>query len=219
MSTVVVLGKIRVPSWVVDLDSFCRWACSEEYPEEARCSFLNGEIWVDMSPERIYTHNQVKGEFTIVLGRLVKAKRLGRFVPDGMLLRNDQAGLSTEPDGTFISFKSFKSGRVRVVNGGPAADVLIGTPDMVLEVISDSSEDKDTEKLRQLYWEAGIPEYWLVDVREGQLHFDILRRGKKGYLETRPQSGWLKSKVFNKAFRLTVEPDELGEPEFTLSVR
>src|SRR5256885_8764701 len=42
---------------------------------------------------------------------------------------------------------------------------LEGTPDMVLEVVSESSVQKDTKRLRQLYWQAGIREYWLVDAR------------------------------------------------------
>jgi len=50
---------------------------------------------------------------------------------------------------------------------------LEGTPDMVLEVVSASSVVKDTETLLQLYWQAGIPEYWLVDARGEALEFTV----------------------------------------------
>jgi Uma2 family endonuclease len=73
--------------------------------------------------------------------------------------------------------------------------------------------------LRDLYWQAGIGEYWLVDARRERIQFDILKRGRSGYVATRKQSGWLKSLVFGKSFRLDSRPDKLGRPEFTLSVR
>lgn len=219
MCTVVIQEAVRIPDSVRGLGSFCRWACSDELPDRGRFSFLNGEVWVDMSPENFFTHNQVKNEINTVLTGLVKAKRLGRFSPDGMLFRNDKAELSTEPDGAFISRRSFKSGRVEVVHPPEGYDILLGTPDMVLEVVSDSSERKDTEILRELYWKASIPEYWLVDPRGEDLIFDILRLNLKGYVPVRKQGGWQKSKVFGKSFRLTVEPDELDHPEYTLHVR
>jgi hypothetical protein len=46
-----------------------------------------------MSKEQVFTHNQLKQEFNLVIGGLVKAQRLGRFFPDGLLLTNDRAQL------------------------------------------------------------------------------------------------------------------------------
>jgi len=95
----------------------------------------------------------------------------------------------------------------------------MGSPDMVLEVVSPSSVEKDTVILRQLYWKAGVREYWLVDPRGLELHFDILRHAEKSYVATRRQQGWLKSAVFGKSFRLTKRNDTRGNPVFTLEVR
>jgi Uma2 family endonuclease len=90
----------------------------------------------------------------------------------------------------------------------------------VVEVVSDSSEDKDLVKLRSDYFRAGIPEYWIVDARDGALNFDILKRGSRGYTTTRTQAdGWLKSAVFGRSFRLTQATDPLGNPQFTLEHR
>jgi len=96
---------------------------------------------------------------------------------------------------------------------------LEGAPDMVLEVVSQSCVQKDTVVLRDLYWRAGIREYWLVDVRVEKLRFDILSRGGRGYLTVRKSSGWAKSAVFGSSFRLTQKSDRLGYPEYTLTVR
>jgi Uma2 family endonuclease len=94
-----------------------------------------------------------------------------------------------------------------------------GAPDMVLEVVSDSSVHKDTQQLRGDYWEAGIREYWLVDARGDSLVFDILRHTPKGYRATPKKDGWMKSNVFEKSFRLTQKINEHGDPEYTLEAR
>jgi Uma2 family endonuclease len=90
---------------------------------------------------------------------------------------------------------------------------------MVLEIVSASSVEKDREVLPELYWRAGIPEYWLVDARGDGLEFQIFRREPGGYTEVRTQRGWLKSRVFGRSFRLTRGLDDAGNPEFSLSVR
>jgi Uma2 family endonuclease len=96
---------------------------------------------------------------------------------------------------------------------------LQGTPDMVLEVVSESSVTKDTITLQELYWQAMIPEYWIVNARGASITFEILRHTAKGYVATRKQAGWVKSAVFGKSFRLTQQTDDLGNPEYTLAVR
>jgi Uma2 family endonuclease len=222
MSTVIIQGRqdICIPAWVVDLASFHRWTESDEFPEHGRIDYLKGEVWVDMGDEQVFTHNQVKTEYTITLGALVKAERLGRFFQDGVRVTHPEVNISSIPDGMFISTEALRSGRVRLVEG--AADVFVhveGSPDMVLEVVSTSSVHKDTVELRQLYWDAGVREYWLVDARREPLTFQIFRHNAKGYAAVRPQAGWPKSAVFGKSFRLTQEQDELGHPVYTLAVR
>ena len=117
------------------------------------------------------------------------------------------------------SWESFEQKRVPLVEGKEEGFLeLEGSPDMVLEVVSASSEEKDTVTLRDLYHRAGIPEYWLVDART-EPRFEILRRTARGYTSIRKSKGWLKSPIFGKSFRLTRDTDELGNPEFTLMVR
>src|SRR5262249_30225233 len=108
----------------------------------------------------------------------------------------------------------------RVVEGRTHGHVeLEGTPDMVLEVVSDSSVEKDTVILRQAYAEAGIREYWLVDARQEPLRFDILRLGARGDVASRKRSGWLRSEVFDRWFRLTQQPGGDGFPLWTLEMQ
>jgi len=217
MSTIAVPDDIRIPTWVVDLESFRRWVRSAEFPERGRFSHLAGGLWVDLSMESL-GHNQAKGEISVVLGALVKAGKLGRFFFDRMRLTNAEAELSTEPDAMFASRTARITERTRYEHGAASLEVE-GTVDMVLEVVSPSSVQKDTVVLRELYWKAGVREYWLVDPRGLELHFNILRHTLKGYVATRRRHGWIESAVFGKSFRLTRGEDDQGDPEFTLEVR
>lgn len=220
MSVVIIADQVRIPSWVNDLESFRRWSQSRDYPQRGWVSFLSGEIWVDMSMEQLFTHNQVKTQFTVVLGGLVEREELGYYFSDRTLLSNENANLSTEPDGTFCSFAAIEEKRVSLVEGIEEGHVEIeGAPDMILEVVSRHSVRKDTKILRNLYWRAGIPEYWLVDARKASLQFDILRWTERGYSAARRSQGWLKSKVFGRSFLLETKPDRLGNPQFFLRMR
>jgi Uma2 family endonuclease len=219
-AVVIEAVNVTIPAWVADLDSFHRWCESDEFPEHGRICYLRGEVWIDMSEEQLFTHNQVKTEFTRALASLVKEVRQGRFFTDGLRIAHPEADMSAVPDGTFISHESLQRLRVRLVEGMDGGYVRVeGSPDMVLEVVSTSSVRKDTVRLRELYWKAGVREYWLVDARKEPLTFDILRQTARGYTATRKQDGWLRSAAFGKAFKLTQRTDDLGNPEYTLAVR
>lgn len=216
----IIEDKVSIPAWVDDRESFRRWARSDEFPEQGWISFLQGELWVDMTMEEMVTHNQVKVAFTVALGWFVQNANSGRFIADGMLLTNENSDLSTEPDGLFFTWETVQSGRLQLVEGQQGGIVeLSGTPDMVLEIVSKTSVRKDTIRLRELYWKAGIPEYWLVDARGDTLRFEILRHAAEGYEATPAKDGWIASAAFGKSFRLTKAMDPLGQPRYTLEMK
>ena len=211
---------VRLPAWVHNLESFRRWAVSDDAPESVPVFYLSGEVWIDLSQEQVFSHVRMKQELLRVLGNLSTESRLGDMFPDGLLLSNVDGNLSGNPDGTYISHESFRTQRGRLIDGRSEGFVeLEGTPDMVLEVVSDSSVKKDTEILRDLYWKAGIPEYWIVDGRGEAVEFTILKHTTRGYSAVRAVGGWLKSSVFGKAFRLTRKLNSVGHPDFVLDVK
>jgi Uma2 family endonuclease len=213
-------SNIIVPEWVRNIDSFRRWSDTDDFPQDRPVWWLNGGVWIDMSREQTFTHNLARTEVTVVVGHLVKLLRLGLFLSDGLLLSNFAAAISGNPDATFISNETLRSDRIRLLEGSRGGYTEIqGSPDMVLEVVSLSSVEKDYELLRKAYWEADIREYWLVDARQEPLKFEIFRHAQRGYVATRKQDGWVKSAVFGKSFKLTQRKNDLGHPEFTLSVR
>jgi Uma2 family endonuclease len=172
-----------------------------------------------MSPEDLFSHNQVKNEYASVITALIKQIRLSRFFTDRTLLSHRRARLSTEPDGLFVSWNSLRTRRVQLVRGRKRFVEIQGSPDMTLEVVSDSSITKDTITLRELYWKAGVREYWLVNALGDELDLDILCHRRAGYEPARKRAGWVESKVFGRAFKLTSKPDEMGYPDYTLMVR
>lgn len=225
MLTVVSDGEqmLTLPPWVVDFPSFLRWCDSDEFPEEGRIWFIRGGVWADMTMEQVFSHNQVKTEVTSVLHQLVKRAKTGRFFADGLRIMNTPAELSGVPDGTYVSFDTLRAGRARYVEGkrkdAGGYTQLEGIPDLVIEVVSASSVDKDTEWLQKAYWEVGIPEYWLIDARRSPLSFELYRHSSKGYSAARKSGGWVKSAVFDKSFRLIAATNGLGHPDYTLEIR
>ena len=213
---------VRVPPGATTLDGFRDWALSDDFPENLRATFIGGELFLDMSNEEYQTHILVKGEICRVLMNLCREQQAGQFYADGGLLTNERASVSNNPDSSFVSWESLESGRVQFVPrkgvGGQLIE-MVGTPDWVLEVVSDSSVEKDTQRLRQAYHRAGIPEYWLVDARGDEIVFQILRRRKKGYAAAPVKDGWQRSAVFGRSFRLVRERQRLGMWQYTLEVK
>lgn len=219
ITVVAETGEISVPEWVTDIEAFRRWADDPGFPRPGRIWWLRGDMWADMSREQIFTHNAVRTEITSVLHLLRKNNGLGRVFSDGLRLSNFAADISGNPDATFVSTVTMNSDRIRLIEGTEGGIVEIqGAVDMVLEVVSKSSEHKDTVTMRQAYWDAGIREYWLVDARR-ELSFILLRQSARGYVAVRKQDGWLKSAVFGKSFRLTGATNKQGHPEYTLHAK
>ena len=214
---VIVQGHMVIPRWVEDLASFRRWRLSDGAADAGDVAFLDSCIWVDLSREEFLTHNQVKAAYDYAIMNVVNPASLGRYVPDRMLLTNAHANVSTEPDGLFFTWETMRSGRLRLVEREDQDFMeLEGTPDQVLEIVSKTSVRKDTVLLRDLYFKAGIPEYWLVDVRDNAMSFDILQWTPEGYVATPVVDGWIASRVFNKKFQLQKKTDPLGHPQFVV---
>jgi Uma2 family endonuclease len=217
MKTIIFAEHLTFPESVRDQASFRHWVTSDDFPEKARVSYLDGKFWVDLPRERI-AHNLCKKSITNVLSSLIEAEDRGLDFSDGMLLSNPEVGLSTQPEFMFIATETLEAGRVSIVGGDDALEV-IGSPDMTLEVISPTSVDKDTVQLRRLYWEADVKEYWLVDSRESSFSFDILRQGPTKYIATRKHQGWIRSQVFEREFKLTRSATKHGVSKFVLESR
>ncbi len=205
-SSVIFEERVEIP-YFHSLAEFRAWALSDDFPERGRIDYIGGRIEVDMSPENVFFHGSVKTEVVRVLGNIVQSAVDGYLFSDQMRVSCPAAELSAEPDIVYLSDDALDSGRVRLVpsaGGEPDSYVeLEGAPDLVVEIVSDSSVAKDTRRLPTAYWRAGIAEYWLVDVRGERMFFRIHARGTDGYEPVSTDAeNFQRSAVFDRRFRL-----------------
>jgi Uma2 family endonuclease len=220
-TSVIFQELIEVPLTMRSLADFRQWALSDDFPETGRIDFVAGKIEVDMAPEEFFCHGGVKTEFARVLSHRVKKERLGYLQIDRTRISCPQADLSVEPDIVVISYETFASGRARLVpKAGHHADRYIeveGTADLVVEVVSDSSVKKDTRRLPEAYFLAGVREFWLADARGETPIFIIHRRGPDGFEPVAADAdGFQHSSVLGCRYRLDAARDAAGNWEFDL---
>lgn len=186
-----------IPASARDLEGFRRWARSDRFPDYGRIDYLGGNLEVDMSPEEIYTHGTVKVEISTELQLRIGRPGLGSVLSDRTRISSPAAELSAEPDVVVVLWKSLEAGRIREISKSKKDPERLvefeGTPDLVVEVISDGAVGKDRKRLPLLYAAAGVPELWLVDVRRG-LRFEVHVLEAAGYRLAAPDSeGWCRS--------------------------
>ena len=216
MSVCVLLeDQIEVPMDIRSLADFRGWARSDAFPRSGRIDYLQGRIEVDMSPEDLFTHGTPKGEIYAGLLPLTKSSTPGFLFIDSTAVTNADANLSAEPDVVFVSKEAVVAGRVRMVpktGGGPDRFIEVeGSPDLIVEVVSDHSVAKDFHRLPPIYFQAGVREMWIVDARRDPLQFTIHRRGVAAFEPVAADAeGFAESLVFNRRFALLRSRDELG---------
>ena len=200
-------GPITVPASARTLEGFRAWIRSGEVPEQAEVAFWDGEIWIDMTNERIRSHVGPKTSLAAALVRWFDDRDFGKAFGDGVTLVNEAADLACGPDAVAFRWESFDSGRVAL--GEPTADSkddsveLVGSPDLVAEVLSASSVRKDTRVLPAKYFEAGVDEFWQVDARGPRPTLRVLVRGEEAFEPAAESDGWQRSGVLGREVRLT----------------
>jgi Uma2 family endonuclease len=214
LPAVIFEERLRIPSEAHRLAPFRHWCAGEEFPEVGRIDFLAGDIEVDMSPEDLHTHGTAKTEVAARLQLLVTDPGRGEVFVDRARVVSSKADLSVEPDIVVVLGESLAAGRVRFV---PAAkdptrsSEIEGAPDLIVEIVSDSSEKKDTARLPRLYAKAGVPELWTIDARGPKIRFSIDRLA--GALYRRQDSdadGWTDSPLLDLRCRLSRERTAWG---------
>lgn len=124
-----------------------------ELPEDGpRYQLMRG--WLVREPAPGEKHQTVVGNLYVLLRRWVGARCLGRLYVapfDTVLSPSDVV----QPDLLFVS---------RDQLGQPNPKNLRGRPDLVVEVLSPSTRQRDLQVKVQLYRDAGVFEAWLVDL-------------------------------------------------------
>jgi Uma2 family endonuclease len=220
MATVLIDEATEIPDGVASLTAFRQWATGGDFPKQGRIDWVGSRIEVDMSPEDLFTHGSVKAEIVRVLGNLCKARSMHLFTGETRVSSAD-GDVSAEPDVVVVSDAALSDGRVRLVpsaGGRPDRYVeLEGGVDLIVEIVSDSSVTKDTQRLLAAYRAAGVKEYWVIDARGEDVHFAIhcWADGERG-VEMSPEQGL--SAVFSTQFALTRHRNPAGRFVYDLVV-
>lgn len=167
--------KIATRTGQVTFEEFCA-----TIHEDQKADLIDGVIY--MAPPENTDANELFFWLGGLLDLYVEEKDLGKVYGSRVALRLDDHN-GPEPDLMFV-----RKQRLHLVKRGHIA----GPPDLAAELVSPDSIERDYEKKRRLYEEAGIPEYWIVDEIEEKV--TVLRLDAHGkYREVRPKKGILRS--------------------------
>ena len=129
----------------------------DDFPRRGRIDYVSGQIEIDMSPEDLFMHSTPKTE--IAMGIYARVKQMetgGEVFVDRTRITCPTADLSVEPDIVYISHQTLDSEKIKLVpKASEEPDRYIeieGPPDLVVEIVSDSSEGKDTRRLPTAYF-------------------------------------------------------------------
>ena len=225
MATVLLEDEeqIEIPT-IRSLSDFRSWALSDDFPQRGRIDYIAGRIEVDMSPEDFYTHGTPKTAISSEIYDRVEELDLGHILIGETRISAVPADLSAEPDVVVISYQAFDEGRVRLVpKASKQPDRFVeveGGPDLVVEVVSDSSVHKDTKRLPLAYYKAGVREYWLIDARGEELSFQLLRCGEAAFEPTPPDAaGYQRSEVLDADYLLSRSRHQRGHWVYQLRMQ
>lgn len=156
----------------------------EEMSEEQKTEFINGEVIVQ-TPVRL-GHSDASESLFSLLKLFVKKHRLGYVGHEKLLVcltRNDY-----EPDICF-----FGNEKARTFT---REQIKFPAPDMIVEVLSNSTEAVDRGIKLEDYALHGVKEYWLTDPRADREHIEQYLLKENGYeLAVKVKTGTIQSVV------------------------
>ena len=119
--------------------------------DDKRYELLNGDLMMVPAPNR--RHQQVLGRLLIELGRFTQEHGLGEVyvAPFDVVLSDTDV---VQPHLLFISHA-----REHTITD----ENVRGAPDLVIEILSPSTADRDVGYKHDLYSRHGVLEYWVVD--------------------------------------------------------
>ncbi|MCY4637828.1 MAG: Uma2 family endonuclease [Acidobacteria bacterium] len=121
-------------------------------PPDKRYELLDGELLLTPAPN--LKHQRLQLRLGMRLAQFIEERGLGElfFAPCDVVLSDTDV---VQPDLLFVSIE-----RSHLLSGG---DNVRGAPDLVVEILSPTTADRDRGYKRALYAKHGVKEYWLID--------------------------------------------------------
>ena len=124
-----------------------------------------------MVPAPTTAHQRVSRNLAHVLWTFIRDHELGEvfYAPCDVVLGQGDDRNVVQPDLVFVAKER--------------ADIIVleeirGAPDLVIEILSPGTEERDRSYKNTLYARSGVKEYWLVDPDAKTV--ELLSRGEKG---------------------------------------
>ena len=151
---------------MINVETKLTYADYLETSDDERYELLNGELILSPSPKEI--HQYISSILHIMIGTFVRERSLGRvyFSPFDVVLSDTNV---VQPDILFISNE-----RADIVT----PDNVQGAPDLVVEILSPATAERDRTVKLDLYATHGVKEYWIVDPDAKTI--TVLLRGEGG---------------------------------------
>ena len=138
--------------------------------ETKRYELLKGELLMVPSPTEY--HQRISGNLQFILRQFVQGRDLGRlyYAPLDVVLGKEEEREVVQPDIFFIS-----KDRTGII----AEEEVRGAPDLVIEIISPGTEERDRRYKKTLYARHGVKEYWIIEPEAKTV--EVFTLGEKGF--------------------------------------
>lgn len=167
-------------------ESQIKYMTEEEFldfcDEDIRAEFVNGEVIV-FSPTSI-RHGDISVFIVTLIRMFVDKNNLGKVWSDNIQVRL-RPGLRRVPDLIFVAQES----KVNIKE-----TEIDGAPDLVVEIVSPDSVDRDWRDKYYEYQRAKVKEYWIIDPNTNRFEIYCLNEEGK-YVAQHREKGMLKSKI------------------------
>lgn len=128
---------------------------------------IRGELHMAPAPRPV--HQRVVLRLAAALDAFVRSQRRGEvFTAPIDVILPDNLGAPVQPDVLFLAPAHLDRVKERWIQG---------VPDLVVEVLSPSNWVDDRRVKFEVYAQAGVPEYWIVDPDLGSVEVFVLEGG------------------------------------------
>ena len=151
-----------------------------------------------MVPAPFTIHQRILDNLGFFINKYVRDKKLGKilYAPTDVVFADD---VVVQPDILYVS-----NNRRDIIKEA----AIIGSPDLVIEIVSPSSASYDTIEKREVYEKYGVKEYWLVFPQEKAVEVLTIEKAYIKSYARQEKTGIVKS---NAIEGLTVEIKEIFE--------
>ena len=146
---------------------------------------LNGEIVRRSSPNT--PHQRACASLFLQLGMYNLQKKVGEFffAPYDVYLDENNAGI--QPDILFVSHE--RNFVIRENNG------IVGAPDLIIEILSKGTTNKDRGIKKDIYEQFAVREYWIVDPQNRSIEVYRMEENRYRLFSFAEDEGVVKSSV------------------------